>query len=446
LRRVLAVLVLAAALAAAAAWGAFVQSKHVFPYRIARSIYRAAVSERGGPHRWHLARGRPNDPISPETINRLANLPYLRGYRPATTAGVMIHDAAAVQPGLNLFTSGHAPVAALMDMNGRVVKTWKADPRKAFPGLALSGTRKEYAGYLRCATLLPDGGLLAMFNELGLVRLDAGSRLLWSFSAATHHDFVLDPAGTVWTLTRELNFVPGVRQRDPVWEDFVLELSSERRVVRKVSILKALQHSAFAPLLAHLPTAEDIFHTNSLQVFDGGLAARWPLLRRGNILLSIHGLDTVAILDPDLGRIVWALTGQWRAQHSAGLLATGRLLLFDNLGTMRRASRVLEVDPFTQEVLWRFGGVGGQDLLSETNGMVQRLPNGNTLIDESNFGRALEVTPDHRVVWEFVNPNRTGEKNELVATLYFLRRLTGQLSFPDGAAAAQPSAPSASTQ
>lgn len=117
------------------------------------------------------------------------------------------------------------------------------------------------------------------------------------------------------------------------------------------------------------------------------------------------------------------MTGQWRAQHSLRLLPTGRLLLFDNLGMMRAASRVLEVDPFTQQVAWSFSGREGEGLLSETNGVVQRLPGGNTLVIESNFGRALEVTPDGRIAWEWINPNRAGRKKELVATLYHVERI-----------------------
>ena len=35
---------------------------------------------------------------------------------------------------------------------------------------------------------------------------------------------------------------------------------------------------------------------------------------------------------------------------------------------------------------------------------AQRLPNGNTLINEGWFGRFFEVTPEGGVVWEYINP------------------------------------------
>jgi hypothetical protein len=63
------------------------------------------------------------------------------------------------------------------------------------------------------------------------------------------------------------------------------------------------------------------------------------------------------------------------------------------------------------------------------------------LIGESNFGRALEVAPDHTVVWEFVNPNRAGQKGDLVATLYTLDRVHRDLPFLRVAAAGGPSSP-----
>jgi hypothetical protein len=37
-------------------------------------------------------------------------------------------------------------------------------------------------------------------------------------------------------------------------------------------------------------------------------------------------------------------------------------------------------------------------------GSAQRLWNGNTLVCESAFGRLFEVTPDGRLVWEYVIP------------------------------------------
>ncbi|HSN89535.1 MAG TPA: hypothetical protein VL025_22425, partial [Thermoanaerobaculia bacterium] len=58
------------------------------------------------------------------------------------------------------------------------------------------------------------------------------------------------------------------------------------------------------------------------------------------------------------------------------------------------------------------------------------LPNGNTLLTESENGRAIEVTPEGRIVWELYNPHRAGESNELVAVLFEVVRLPPDFPFP----------------
>ncbi|HEX7252212.1 MAG TPA: arylsulfotransferase family protein [Thermoanaerobaculia bacterium] len=410
-------------------YGYLIRRNHYFPYHLAIRTIKAFQPEPS--ERWHFARpDTAAGPGSPENIKHLANLPYLQGYRPATSSGgVRSYDRSLAQDGLNLFVSAHAPVATLMDMDGTVVKTWTSDTAKAFPGFELRGPNTVHAHFFRRVRLMPDGGVLAIFDEIGLVRLDSASRIVWALRERVHHDFFVDEKGEIWVLTRESKMVPDLRPKSPVWEDAVVEVSPDGHVVRRISLLDAFRQSSYDSMLIRMPPAEDIFHTNSIQVLDGTLADRLPAFRKGNILVSIPRLDAVAVLDPAEGRIVWALTGQWSAQHSAHLLANGNLLLFDNLGLMKAASRVVEVEPLTQRVVWSFGGRSGEELLSETSGWVERLSNGNTLITESNFGRVIEVTPDNRVAWEFVNPNRAGEKNQLVATIYGTERVGRKLPF-----------------
>jgi hypothetical protein len=383
-----------------------------------------------------------------DALHRLANMPYLQGYRPATGGGVIrVHDRALSKDGLNFFTSSHAPVAILMDMDGSVVKTWSADAAKVFPGYVLE---RQYDGrerFLRDAELLPDGSILALFDQIGFVRLDAGSRVLWAWRGPVHHDLFVAETGNIWTLLHERRVVAGLRGGQPVLEDFALEFSPEGRLMRRISLVECFRRSVYFPMVASIrrDAGEDIFHTNSLVVLDGSLGSRSPAFRRGNLLVSLRTLSIIAVIDPDKGQVVWAMSGIWRGQHDAHLLREGRLLLFDNLGTLRETSRVLDLDPFTQQILWSFGDRPGEKLLSESGGAVERLPGGNTLITETNFGRVLEVTPDNRVVWEFENPNRVpmakDPKKELVAIVYFMKRVGRDLPFLKSPAAGSLSGP-----
>jgi len=86
-------------------------------------------------------------------------------------------------------------------------------------------------------------------------------------------------------------------------------------------------------------------------------------------------------------------------------------------------SEVIDLDPFTQEVHWSYRGGPVTPFYSATCGSNQRLPNGNTLITETDNGRAFEVTPGGDIVWEFVNPHRAGDDDELIASLFEVVRL-----------------------
>ena len=78
----------------------------------------------------------------------------------------------------------------------------------------------------------------------------------------------------------------------------------------------------------------------------------------------------------------------------------------------RDYSRVLQFNPVTLEITWQYTPLEAGNLLftdaskfySSYISSAQRLPNGNTLITEGSDGHLLEVTPDHEIVWEFVNP------------------------------------------
>ena len=79
-------------------------------------------------------------------------------------------------------------------------------------------------------------------------------------------------------------------------------------------------------------------------------------------------------------------------------------MLFDNEGGLDGHSRVLEVDPATQAIAWSYSGGAEHPFYSRVRSAQERLPNGNTLITESDGGRLLEVTPSGELVWEYVNP------------------------------------------
>lgn len=183
-----------------------------------------------------------------------------------------------------------------------------------------------------------------------------------------------------------------------------------------------------------------------------------------NIIFDCREANILAILDKDTGKIVWRMgpdfnaTPQLKAlgwiigQHHfhmipKGLPGEGNLLVFDNGGwagygvpnpssaigaknALRDYSRVLEIDPVTLEVVWKVTPkelghaipTDASKFYSPYVSSAQRLPNGNTLIDEGSDGRVIEVTPDHEIVWEWISPyyshNEKGPKTNMIYRAY----------------------------
>lgn len=357
-----------------------------------------------------------------ERMDALLALGYVQGVAPVPpTRGVTIHEPGAWS-GLNLAVSAHGPEAELLDMDGRLLHRWRREYRQVRPHRLDSNWYRTDA-YWRRVRLAPNGELLAIFDGLGLVALDSDSEVLWATTRRAHHDLDVAPDGRIYVLTRERRMHPDINEKEPVWEDFVTVLDPKGGVLRNVSLLGAVENSDFSGWMADARTHGDIFHTNTLELLDGRLEGVLPAFRRGNVLVSIHGLHALAVLDLEAERIVWGLRGPWRFQHQPTVLDDGHILLFDNLGTRERSS-VIEIDPVSGEELWRYQAAEPGVFFSFCCGSNQRLPNGNTLITESERGRAFEIDPGGEVVWEYWNPHRVRvDGEERIATLYEVVRL-----------------------
>jgi hypothetical protein len=390
-----------------------------------------------------------------------------------TRPGPELHSPLTVGPadqpgktcdGFTLCLCSGGTRAVLLDMTGKVVHHWDAPFRKVWSEpryLRIPGKEVSFVD----GRVYTNGDLLALAegpsdarnpsSGYGLVKLDKDSRVLWQYAGLCHHSFDVAADGTIYTLSNEFveKLPPGFSALPtPSVVDCVEVLSPQGKRLKRIPLLEAFRDSPYAPLLSTLekpqlfsdllpadtsrrPLREemrrrDILHTNAVQVLDKALASKFPQFKAGQLLLSPRHLDTLAVLDPDSGKVVWAAHGPWHGQHDPTFLANGRLLLFDNLGPAAGRSRVLEYDPQTQAFPWSYPGATGKPFYSCIRGGAQRLPNGNTLIVNSEGGEVFEVTPGQEVVWSCscgrVELNRAR------------RYLPEQLAFLKGVARARP--------
>ena len=255
------------------------------------------------------------------------------------------------------------------------------------------------------------GDILVLMKDVGLVAFDRRGVEQWRWEGRAHHDLWVADDGVIHLLARDARVMPDRHPTIELLDDKVVRLSPTGQVLAEWSVLQALAASPYAFLLPDLSDIKrkkkrkradlDILHTNHVEVFDGSLASVHPRYAAGNVLLSMRNIHTVMILNGETHAVEWIWgPSNLTFQHHPTVLDDGHMLIFNN-GTAR--SEVVELDPDAGRVTWRYQD--GDDFFSRTRGSAYRLPNGNTLITESDTGYVLEVTPGGETVWEFANPD-----------------------------------------
>ncbi|QJW94934.1 arylsulfotransferase family protein [Frigoriglobus tundricola] len=335
--------------------------------------------------------------------------------------GISIDRADKTADGFTLYTLTEGSRAALIDMRGAVVHRWDLPFRTAWPRVTHieDPLPDEQIHWFRCH-LYPNGDLLAVYQAdgdtpygYGLVKLNKDSQLLWAYAHNVHHDVDVGEDGTIYTLTQRIVSKPpaGLEFLDPPYlADALVVLAPDGRELQNIPIAEAFAHSPYALILTagknepvRSERETDPIHANGVRVLNPTLAARFPLFKAGQVLLSARALDAVAVLDRDTRKVVWAARGVWKAQHDAEFLDNGHLLLYDNAGSSEQ-TRVLEYDPLTQAIPWAYMNERSTRFRALTRGTKQRLFNGNTLIDDPDNRRIFEVTKDKELVWEYFCP------------------------------------------
>jgi hypothetical protein len=373
--------------------------------------------------------------------------------------GVTVYDPTQAYNSFICFSApdGHTH---LVDMDGNEVHQW---PYAGLPGKVIDPTLA--AGQRGHVLLqLSDNGDKrgGIFGNQTVGELDWDGKKLWEWgtqapggSARQNHDWDRLPNGDTLLLVTIPHPVKGLSPKE-LGDQGVYEVDRDARIVWKWVAGEHLNEFGFSPeglrylreRLARNPVESwGYLEINDLQVlgpnkwYDAGDQRFNP----DNLMFDSRKGNFVAIIDKKTGRIVWRLgpnfpgseyspdqrilnkqvprpVDQISGQHNAhliqkGLPGAGNLLLFDDQGGagfppaalgIYAGSRVLEIDPVKKEIVWQYTGANsGRPVWSFFSSFVsnaQRLPNGNTLIDEGMDGRFFQITPSGDIVWEYVPP------------------------------------------
>jgi hypothetical protein len=174
---------------------------------------------------------------------------------------------------------------------------------------------------------------------------------------------------------------------------------------------RAWDHYDIGDLRLDSPTASSMRfpHMNSLEIDTDG-----------HILVSCRHLSEVTKINRNTGEIIWHLGGAhsdftfvndslngFENHHSIRVTGTNRYVLFDN-GDLhnppvsRGVEYELDLTNRTAKILWQYPGIPTTSLYSWYMGNVQRLTNGNTLINWAvgNLPKLTEVRPNGTKAFE----------------------------------------------
>lgn len=327
-----------------------------------------------------------------DELRALGYLAFTESAPPKT--GVLRHDPKRSQPGYTFYPTRVRCRATLIDASGNRVHTWQVPGCRGWDHVELLDNG-HLLGAARRRPRTPVAGRNTARDRI-LLELSRESKIVWQRDLAAHHDAVEIPDGGIATLTSEARSLPRVHRRTPVRDDRVTVLDGESfslfDVLAKNDIDFSLQPVAVSRDRGN--PVVDLLHTNAIEWLAGD-----------RVLVCMRHQDAVALIDAPAKRLLWAWgQGELSGPHDATHLASGNVLIFDN-GLERKRSRVLEVDPRTDNIVWQYGwGDDDLEFFTRSHGSAQRLQNGNTLIGVSDSARALEITTSGDVVWEFYAP------------------------------------------
>src|SRR5262245_3659616 len=321
--------------------------------------------------------------------------------------GLRGYDPARSFQGFTLFAPSFPAnkTAYLIDMEGKVVHTWTMPYPPGSYGYLTPQGRLFYNGKIPDPTHLGQ----AAFKGGAALEVDWSGKVLFEVKeSGHHHDGIRLRNGNILLVCARIlsdEIARRVRGGRPgsefdggkMYADYLVEMTTDGKVVWEWRAWDHLDPVEDA-ITFGMDGRDEWTHANGVSEMPDG-----------NLLLSFRQISTVVMINRRTGAVYWKLgSPPLSGQHAPVLLENGNVLLFDNgphrLDESLPYSRILEVEPATKKIVWKYQEATVTGFYSPRVANAQRLPNGNTLICEGVFGRMFEVTGDGTVVWEYVNP------------------------------------------
>lgn len=305
--------------------------------------------------------------------------------------GMVVHQE-GVETGHLMVVRHDRPVVKLLAPDGEELRTWRRRFQRAFPGDA--DAERGGAKHFGTAEPLDDGGLVVVYDGLGLVRLGPKGAILWAKKLEAHGDVWLHD-GTIWVFGRGIGEAYGRL----VVDDYLWQFDLDGNKLDEISLLGALEAFDAEAIQAFQDTPQRDMNLEGDRrsgymghFTDMTVAPEGDAPFAGTWLLTSRNLGRVFAFDLESRSFRWASEVFDRPHATA--LQDDELLVFEaaDLGQLKRTSGDGAA----------FAPSPGP---SPTGGDVQ-VTEAGVLITYGDLGRARFHTPDGTLVWEWVNPHR----------------------------------------
>ena len=335
------------------------------------------------------------------------------------------NNSTEITPGLTLVTrvgKEKQLLADIVDRQGNIVHQWNVDwfelwpdanhiPEKDIP-------REQPGTHIHGAVVMENGDLIFNFENLGLIRLNRDSEVVWRLPYMTHHSIHRHDDGNLWVSGRknhnkQLARLPHLRP--PFYEDTILVVSPEGEVLKEWYIADILQENGYEGVI-YLGTLNhdsvingltDLFHLNDVEPFSNRFEEGF--FTQGDVLVSLRNINTVFVFNSETNKIKYISIGQFVRQHDPDFIDGNTFSVFNNndnnTGFKRelRHSQIVVVSAQEDTHQVYFEGTAKRPFFTRIMGKHQWLPNGNLLITDSMSGRGFEINQEKEIIWQYIN-------------------------------------------
>lgn len=259
-----------------------------------------------------------------------------------------------------------------------------------------------------------NGNLITHAGGAPIIRADfCSSLMILNDEAIYHHSIEQDSNGNYWIpkyIDPKKVDIGGVDFLD----DGIAQISLTGKVLFEKSVIQILDQNELGYFIYGKGYAnKDPIHLNDIQpvLADGRF---W---KKGDVFLSLRHQSMILLYRPSTNKVIWYKQGPWMHQHDVDIINDHEISVFNNNAALAKVSdwvvrgsnNILIYDFENNTIRSPFQvGFFRNELRTKTEGRSD-IVGDEVFVEETNYGRLIQFSPEGKVSWQFVNRTKDGK-------------------------------------